>query len=205
MIRRLSLPAAAALALACFLPASTSSAEEKKGGTVELFNGKDLDGWRVFVDPGAKDVKPEDVWSVRGEVIHCKGKPNGYLITEKEYGDYVLRVQWRFPDKPGNSGVFVHVSGPDKIWPKAVEAQLFADHAGDIWLVDGFKLKVDEKRQDPKQARHFLRMGKVGLASMRERAELGGGTLVVQSRPGAGTIITATLPFEILAAAPRPR
>ena len=58
---------------------------------------------------------------------------------------------------------------------------------------------------DPLEARHFLRMGKVGLASMRERAELGGGTLVVQSRPGAGTIITATLPFEILAAAPRPR
>ncbi len=58
---------------------------------------------------------------------------------------------------------------------------------------------------DPLEARHFLRMGKVGLASMRERAELGGGTLVVQSRPGTGTIITAMLPFEILAAAPRPK
>src|SRR5262249_59026470 len=48
-------------------------------------------------------------------------------------------------------------SGADKIWPKAIEAQLMADHAGDFWLVDGFKLMVDPKRQDPKQARHFLR------------------------------------------------
>jgi len=57
---------------------------------------------------------------------------------------------------------------------------------------------------DPLQARDFLRRGKVGLASMRERAELGGGMLVIQSRPGAGTTISATLPFEILATAPRP-
>jgi hypothetical protein len=45
-----------------------------------------------------------------------------------------------------------------KIWPKAVEAQLMADHAGDFWLVDNFKLKVDAKRQDPKVARHYYRM-----------------------------------------------
>jgi len=41
----------------------------------------------------------------------------------------------------------------------------------------------------------------VGLASMRERAELAGGTLTVKSSPGAGTSVTATLPFEVLATA----
>jgi PAS domain S-box-containing protein len=53
---------------------------------------------------------------------------------------------------------------------------------------------------DPTDARAFLRDGKVGLASMRERAELAGGTLTVRSNPGSGTTVTATLPFEILPA-----
>jgi signal transduction histidine kinase len=51
---------------------------------------------------------------------------------------------------------------------------------------------------DSREVREFLRAGKVGLASMRERAELAGGTLTVKSEPGAGTTVTATLPFEVL-------
>jgi hypothetical protein len=136
----------------------TGRAEDKKADTVKLFNGKNLEGWTTFLDPRQKGVKPEDVWSVKDGVIHCKGKPFGYLLTEKEYGDYMLTVEWRWPEKPGNSGVFVHVSGPDKIWPKGVEAQLYAGHAGDFWLVGGFKLKVDKERQDKKTPRHFVRM-----------------------------------------------
>jgi len=49
---------------------------------------------------------------------------------------------------------------------------------------------------DPGAARDFLRAGRVGLASMRERTELGGGTLLVHSTPGGGTTIVATLPLE---------
>jgi hypothetical protein len=67
-------------------------------------------------------------------------------------------VQWKWPEKPGNSGVFVFVSGPDKIWPKGVECQLAAGRAGDFWLVDGFKMKIDSAR-DPNTERHFARIG----------------------------------------------
>lgn len=56
---------------------------------------------------------------------------------------------------------------------------------------------------DANAAREFLRDGKVGLASMRERAELAGGTFNVKSEPGVGTTVMAVLPFEVLAAAPR--
>jgi len=134
-------------------------ADEAK--TIELFNGKDLTGWKVFITPADKGkTRPEDVWSVKDGVLMCAGKPNGYVITEKEYGDYVLEVEWRWPDKPGNSGVLCHVSGKDMIWPKSFEAQLFATRAGDIWLVSGFKMDVDKSRQDPKQARHFFRVNK---------------------------------------------
>ncbi len=149
---------AAALAVYAPLPAG-----DKGDGWVKLFNGKDLSGWRVFLNPAAKDADPAKVFTVRDGVIVCAGMPFGYLITEKDYGDYVLKVQWRWGEKKPekgtrNSGVFVHVIGPDRIWPKAVEAQLMADHAGDFWLVDNFKLKVDPKRQDPKIARHYYRM-----------------------------------------------
>jgi signal transduction histidine kinase len=56
---------------------------------------------------------------------------------------------------------------------------------------------VDDGRGfDPNHAREFLRMGRVGLASMRERVELASGTFVVRSTPGRGTTIVATLPVE---------
>jgi PAS domain S-box-containing protein len=55
---------------------------------------------------------------------------------------------------------------------------------------------------DPLDVREFLRAGKVGLASMRERAELSGGTLTIRSRPGGGTTVSASLPFEVLATVP---
>jgi signal transduction histidine kinase len=40
-----------------------------------------------------------------------------------------------------------------------------------------------------------------GLASMRERVELAGGTWTVWSRKGTGTVLTATLPKDRVAAA----
>jgi PAS domain S-box-containing protein len=57
---------------------------------------------------------------------------------------------------------------------------------------------------DPASARDFLRAGRVGLASMRERTELANGSLLVRSTPGGGTTIVATLPFERTASAPEP-
>lgn len=141
-----------------FLAAPGPAAE--KGEWVPLFNGKDFTGWRKFVDPKS-GVDPDRIWQVQNGMIRCEGSVNGYLITEKEYGDFVLRLQWRWGDKvthQRNSGVFVWVTGPDKIWPRAVEAQLFSGHAGDIWLVDGFKLDVDPARRDPKNPRHYFRL-----------------------------------------------
>lgn len=140
------------------------AAGAQEGKSVDLFNGKDFTGWKIFSDPKTKSkADPKETWSVKDGVIDCKGAPNGYIITEKDYGDYVLELEWRWPgEKGGNSGVFLHVSGPDKIWPKGCEAQLFAGSAGDIWLVEGYKLEIDKSRQDPdpKRARHFFRMKK---------------------------------------------
>jgi signal transduction histidine kinase len=53
----------------------------------------------------------------------------------------------------------------------------------------------DGRGFEPNRARDFLRMGRVGLASMRERTELANGTFMVRSTPDGGTTVVATLPL----------
>lgn len=147
--------AAAALTVAVAVPAA--AADETK-----LFNGKDLSGWTFFLDKSGPNadgsMKREDVWKVEGGKIHCSGVPNGYLRTTADYKDFVLTLEWRWADKPGNSGVLLRVTGPDKIWPKTIEAQLQSGNAGDFWLMDGAVLDTDPAHGDPKAANHRLKM-----------------------------------------------
>ena len=160
MSRRTVTLAVCLAALIISVVAVRSPADDKEEGWIRLFNGKDFTGWKKYLDP-KKNADPDTIWSVKDGMIVCEGSVYGYLLTEKDYENYHLRLQWRWGDKVTtnrNSGVFVHVSGPDKIWPKGVEAQLFAGRAGDIWLVDGFKLTVDAARQDPKSKRHYLHL-----------------------------------------------
>jgi PAS domain S-box-containing protein len=51
---------------------------------------------------------------------------------------------------------------------------------------------------DASRVREFLRSGRVGLATMRERVELSNGTLAVHPTLGKGTTITATLPLDVI-------
>lgn len=109
-----------------------------------LFNGKDFTGWKLFIPD--KNVDVHDVWSVKDGVVHCKGKPNGYMRTEADYCDYKLHLEWRWAEKPTNSGVLLHARGADKVWPKCVEAQLKSGNAGDFVLIGGTGVTVDGKR-----------------------------------------------------------
>jgi PAS domain S-box-containing protein len=56
------------------------------------------------------------------------------------------------------------------------------------------EVEDDGRGFDSAMTREFLRQGRVGLASMRERVELANGTFVIRSTPGRGTSIVATLP-----------
>src|ERR1700686_2918794 len=74
---------------------------------VELFNGKDFTGWTFCMKNGADPAK---TWSVTNGVIHCTGRPTGYLRTRQGYSNYVLTVEWRFvkiAPKADNTGVLV--------------------------------------------------------------------------------------------------
>jgi len=102
---------------------------------VRLFNGKNMNGWKPYLSD--QNVHPSRVWSVKNGVIRCEGKPNGYIRTTQVYSNYKLHLEWRWPEKPTNSGVLLHMSEPDKIWPKCIEAQLMNRNAGDFIAMGG--------------------------------------------------------------------
>jgi len=108
----------------------SSSAQQKES----LFNGKNLDGWTIFVSNST--ISPENFFYVKDGVIETVGIPTGYIRTVKEYSNYRLHVEWRYPEKPVNSGVFLHTNGPDKIWPNHFQVQLKHENAGDF-IVQG--------------------------------------------------------------------
>jgi hypothetical protein len=135
-------------------PAAGTKARGKAKGkskVVKIWNGKDLSGW-VWV-PRSGDSKIGDVWSVVDGNLRCKGQPAGYIRTEQDFTSYVLRLQVRHL-KPGNGGVLLRVVGPDKVWPKSIEAQGQAGALGDIWNIDQFPMEVDASRT---KGRHTAR------------------------------------------------
>jgi hypothetical protein len=140
------------LTLIITLLAIGSEAAEKK---TQLFNGRDLAGWTYHLDkPG---VKMEDVWSVKDGVLACKGKPVGYLLTKKnDFDNYVLDLEWRWPEKGGNNGVLVHVTKPGAlgVWPKSLEVQLADKEAGDFWVI-GTTIKIDKPEGRIEDRRHI--------------------------------------------------
>jgi hypothetical protein len=122
---------------------------------IHLFNGKDLSGWTPVLDQAGAD--PARTWSVADGVLKCTGKPAGYIKTDREFGDYVLTLQWRWPagTAGGNNGVLVHASTPRAlgIWPKSIEVQLFKGNAGDLWVI-GTELDVPDEAKRKEGRRH---------------------------------------------------
>jgi len=135
--------AVVALAMTMVLLAAAAETLERQNKPVipkekmMLWNGKDFTGWRLYTRQPEHDVSK--TWSVTNGLIRCEGMPAGYMRTEKDYADYLFHVEWRWPDKGGNNGVLVHMSGQDMVWPKSLECQLHSGNAGDFWVIDGIE------------------------------------------------------------------
>jgi len=85
------------------LPPRPDLSKVKWGEPIQLFNGRDLSGWRL--------VKPDapNGWSVKDGVLMNrveKGKRFGNLRTEQEFEDFNLKLDVRVPEH-GNSGVYL--------------------------------------------------------------------------------------------------
>ncbi len=90
--------AATVLLMVAASPVPVRAQGEQEDGFVSLFNGKDLSGWRVPEGDNGH-------WKVVDGVIdydaesEAKGDKN--LWTEKEYGDFILKVDWRIKRTSG--------------------------------------------------------------------------------------------------------
>lgn len=105
--------------LVCAVCVAAFAAEPKpdKEGFVPLFNGKDLDGWKVM--GSANDFKVED------GIIRCEtGWGGGCMYYEKrQFSDFVLKVEWRVSPR-GNSGVFIRTPTVHDPWTRGYEVQI---------------------------------------------------------------------------------
>lgn len=119
-----------------------------------LFNGENLRGWHVDVPEMDANTSAKNPFIVRDGMLVSLGNPNGHLITDSIYQNYRLRVEYRFPGKPGNCGVLVHASTPRalyKMFPKSIEVQLMHENAGDFWCIqEDITVPDMEKRRGPK-------------------------------------------------------
>ena len=130
-MRRISFLAAMLLMLA----ASCS----RKPEVIQLFNGKDLEGWTLFANDPA--VAATDVFSVVDGNIRIAGQPFGFMRTNVKYTDVKLSVEWRWVGEGSNSGIFSLVQDELACWPNAIECQLKKGSAGDVVLLGGSDVK----------------------------------------------------------------
>jgi 3-keto-disaccharide hydrolase len=118
----------------CFL-AACSPAEPQ---SLSLFNGTDLAGWHADVPDADQNPDIEASFRVRDGLLISNGNPQGHLITDANYSNYRLVVEYRWPGEPGNCGVLVHASTPRrlyKMFPQSIECQMFVGNAGDFWCI----------------------------------------------------------------------
>jgi hypothetical protein len=140
-----------------------STAAMPAGKPIPLFNGKDLSGWRHYLwDPQAKaedkTTPMSAVWHAKDGLLVVEGKPTGYIRTEKEYENYRLSLEWRWPEGTtrGNNGVLVHTTTPNALgqWPQSIEVQLAFGNAGDFWVI-GTDLQVPDLEKRRQGRRHL--------------------------------------------------
>ena len=118
MKRRLFATFIAAVFVGITFPLAQAAREKQKDeGWVQLFNGKDIDGWKTFDPDRLKD------WSVKEGILYSSGKKSSHLFSPRgDYENVHYRMEVKISDK-GNSGQYFRTQfGKD--YPKGYEAQI---------------------------------------------------------------------------------
>ena len=132
-----------------------------------LFNGHDLSGWYTFLQKHGKNHDPDGVITVEDGAIHLYKNASdrsmvvmGYIGTEKEYENYHLRFQYRWGTKKfepryklkRDAGLYYHLTGPDAVWPRALQFQIEETNVGDLISLFGMELDtwIDAKTHNAK-------------------------------------------------------
>ena len=134
------------------LVSAADDAQAQQEEWIQLFNGKDLDGWTVKIRGHEAGDNFGDTFRVEDGVLKVSYERYdefrerfGHIFYETPYSNYVLRVEYRFVGEqakggPGwavrNSGVMVHGESPetmakDQDFPASIEVQLLGGNGTD--------------------------------------------------------------------------
>lgn len=175
------------------------------GEWVELFNGKDLTGWKVSENP--------DTFRVEGGLMVVAGpRAHAFYVGDvggADFTDFELRLE--VLTKPNaNSGVFFHTEYQEEGWPvKGYEAQVNQTHkdfrktgsiydvqdvenvspaVDDAWFV--YDIRVDGKKVtvsvDGKVVNEYIEPENVEPPAKKPGRKLSHGTIAIQGHdPGS--------------------
>lgn len=125
------------------------SSQKGKSKPVQLFNGRNLQGWYTYLRDRGRDSDPKKVFTVQDGQIRISGEEWGYLATEQEYENYkiVLEFKWTGEtyeprkQKSRDSGLLLHGNGKDGgnggTWMHSIEVQIIEGGTGDFIVVGG--------------------------------------------------------------------
>ena len=83
-----------------------------------VFNGRDFTGW----------AGPLDNYEIVDDAIRCKEQKGGTIFTTKDYGDFVVRLEFKVPPG-GNNGLAIRYPGQgDTAYAGMCELQVLDDH-----------------------------------------------------------------------------
>ena len=125
--------------------AAADAEQAADGEWMQLFNGKDLTGWKVKIRGHELGENHNDTFRVEDGAIKVAydkydafNDTFGHLFYETPFSNYIIRVEYRFVGDqckggPGwafrNSGIMVHGQSPesmgkDQKFPNSIEVQL---------------------------------------------------------------------------------
>lgn len=118
MMRKAMVLAAGALLLVGAAAGRAAAGDE---GWVSLYNGKDLTGWHVINGRLSS-------WKANGDLISCVAPGGGWLTSDREYGDFEFRLEYRI-GPGGNSGVGIRYPHRGDPAHAGMEIQILDDAA----------------------------------------------------------------------------
>jgi len=126
---------------------------DDKPAKLNLFNGKDLTGWKIYLDKKDQDKDPAKFFTAEKDgVLKINGKVLGMIFTDKPFTNYTLSFDWLYPEgstPESNSGALIHLQPPfNKIFPPSLEPQgRYKDH-GKIFPMAGVKAENNKFDQE---------------------------------------------------------
>jgi hypothetical protein len=112
--------------------ASELTAEEVAQGFVPIFDGRSLDGWIGLDDDTSS-------YYVQDGLLICKATGKVHIFTEKQYANFVLRLQFKL-DPGGNNGIGIRTDISRAPHLYGMEIQVLDDD----YYADGNPIKLKD-------------------------------------------------------------